>query len=106
MQCLLLMKIPNHHKILCIHRKLPQSASFYRWDVSSEGYRRIPSVEEAVLRTVEDNPATRTRAVTRALDLSHSTALRTLNDMEMYPHHLQRVQNFTPEDYHMSIYFA
>ncbi|GFY25494.1 uncharacterized protein TNCV_2486141 [Trichonephila clavipes] len=62
-------------------------------------YRRTPTLEQRILNTVDNNPSTSSRAVGRALGVSHQSALRTLHEDRMHPYHLQRVQAITPDDY-------
>lgn len=99
---------PDRRTFERLHRELCASGAFYasRRDTGTGRYRRLPAVEEAVLRTVEDSPSTSSRAVGRALGISHATVLRTLHEDGRHPYHLQRVQALTPADYPRRVTFA
>lgn len=57
--------ITNRQRFNCTQRMLCMHGLFYafRYDVASGRYNRIPSLKEAILRTVEDNTSVRTRDI-------------------------------------------
>ena len=62
--------------------------------------------KEKILNAIEDNPLTRSRAVGRALGVSHVTVLRILHEDRMHPYHLQRVQVMTLVYYFLHLNFV
>lgn len=58
-------------------------------------YHKMPEVEEAVLRTLEVSAATYI-AVEHILGVNRSTVWGTLNEKEVHPYHLHRVQELKP----------
>ncbi|GFU32085.1 uncharacterized protein TNCV_3833351 [Trichonephila clavipes] len=100
-------KHPDRRTFERIHRELRTSGTFYasRHGTGIGRYRRTPSLEQRILNTV-DNPSTSSRAVGRALGVSHQSVLRTLHEDRMHPYHLQRVQAITPDDYPRRLNFA
>lgn len=64
----------------------------------------IWAVEEAVLREVEDNTATRTRTDELALDMRSSNLWKILNEEEMDPYPAQREQALKPGVVHSNVW--
>ncbi|GFU53978.1 uncharacterized protein TNCV_5057011 [Trichonephila clavipes] len=92
----------------CIHRELRTSGTFYapRRGTCIGRYLRAPSLEQRILNTVDNNPSRSSRAIGRALGVSHQSVFRTLHEDRMHPYHLQRVQAITPDDYPRRLNFA
>ncbi|GFS98588.1 uncharacterized protein TNCV_2987201 [Trichonephila clavipes] len=82
-------KHPDRRTFERIHRELRTSGTFYasRCGTGIVRYRRTPSLEQRILNTVDNNPSTSSRAVGRALGVSHQSALRTLHEDRMHPYH-------------------
>ncbi|GFU34270.1 uncharacterized protein TNCV_4976271 [Trichonephila clavipes] len=93
-------KHPDRRTFERIHRELRTSGTFYA------SRRGTASLEQRILNTVDNNPSTCSRAVGRALGMSHQSVLRTLHEDRMHPYHLQRVQAITPDDYPRRLNFA
>ena len=56
-------------------------------------------IEERVLDLVHRDPAISTRQISAALGLPQSTVWRLIRRQQLYPFHLQKVQDFTPAHY-------
>ncbi|PRD19029.1 UNVERIFIED_CONTAM: hypothetical protein NCL1_58654 [Trichonephila clavipes] len=101
-------KHPDRQTFDRIHRELRTSGTFYasRRETDIGRYRRTPSMEQRILNTVDNNPSPSSRAVGRALGVSHQSVLRTLHEDRMHSYHLQRVQEITHDDYPSRLNFA
>ncbi|KAJ4441194.1 hypothetical protein ANN_11045 [Periplaneta americana] len=89
-------------------RQLPSHQTFVGVDrcVRDYGIRSAPHtgqprmhVEDCVLDMVDQDPAVSTRAISAALGILQNTVWRMLRRQQLYPFHLQKVQELTPADY-------
>lgn len=62
--------------------------------------------DEVVLREIENNPSTSTRAIERTTGIPKSTVQRILKQNNLHPFHLQRVQALLPRDYPKRVEFC
>lgn len=94
--------LPHHDKFRKIHSQLRENGKFYTRD-SSRPARERPvrnlEREEEVLDQVGNDASISTREITRRTGISQSTVWRILKDQQLYPFHLQKVQNLLPGDY-------
>lgn len=99
---------PCTQTFVSLHRRLSETGSFAR--VSDIPGRprtvRTPQLEEAVLNRIEEDPETSTRKIANEVNASHQTVLRILQDQQMYPYHIQRVQALLPRDYPQRVNFC
>ena len=60
---------------------------------------RTPDFEDAVVERVSVEPSTSTRAVARAINVSHQSIWRVLREYNLHSYHLQKVQAIGPQDF-------
>lgn len=93
---------PHHSKFQKIHQHLSEHGKFYKRDSSRparERTIRTAETEENVLHQIENNPSTSTRAIAQRTRISNATVWRILKEQQLYPFHLQKVQNLLPADF-------
>lgn len=67
---------------------------------------RILLDEERILESIENNPGTSTRNISRDTTSSRSTVHRILKQNLLYPYHVQRVQALTEDDFQRRLQFC
>lgn len=55
---------------------------------------------------VEQNPSISSRAIASEVGVSQSSALRTMQDDDLHPYHIMKVQKLSPEDYEPRLNFS
>ena len=68
--------------------------------------QRDPHLEERVMRRIEENPSTSTRRIAAEERVSSTTVWRILKDNQLYPYHLQRVQEIEEGDFENRFHFC
>lgn len=91
---------PDHKTFASIHRRLAENGNFRRGDGAGRPRTaRTPSFEEEVLDQVEQEPSTSIRKIAHCTRASKTTVGRVLQNHQLHPYSVQRVQAMGPEDY-------
>lgn len=90
------------------HRKLRERGSFEIRTIDRGVQRNVRTVnmEEEVLERIEQDPTTSSRQVGGETGASHQSVLRVLQEQQLYPYHVQRVQSLSEADYPGRLRFA
>ncbi|KAJ4426764.1 hypothetical protein ANN_26563 [Periplaneta americana] len=65
-----------------------------------------PEVQDEILEAVNMTPSISTRRVALQVNVPHTTVWRLLEEYQLYPYHLQRVQALSPADYPARVRFC
>lgn len=91
-------QLPNHQTFVSVDRRMRQYG-IRPGPHSGRPLAHAVHIEEHVLDLVHRDPAISTRQISAALGLPQSTVWRLIRRQQLYPFHLQKVQDLTPADY-------
>lgn len=92
-------RIPNARTIITTFRTLRETGSLPSVKIQSDRPRQHDvNVEENIIAAVERSPGISTRRISKRFRVSQSNVWRTLNNNNLYPYHLQKIQHLQPGD--------
>lgn len=94
---------PDHRVFINLHRSLLEGR--FPNQMVSTGRPSIP-YEEQVLAAVAEDPSVSVRGLGASIGVPKSIAHRILQENELHPYHVQRVQSLSPRDYPARIVFC
>ena len=91
-------QLPNHQTFVSVDRRMRQYG-IHPGPHSGRPLAHAVHIEEHVLDLVHRDPVISTRQISAALGLPQSTVWRLIRRQQLYPFHLQKVQDLTPAEY-------
>lgn len=85
--------IPSRNVFIGTHRKLRETGSF------SKSSERESTNHEEILPMLERSPSTSTRRLSARANIPHVSIWRTIRRENMYPYHIQKVQQLEERDF-------
>lgn len=99
---------PDPHTIGQAHQRFMETGNVMP-DYHVRGRPRdvlTPEMEDRILRLIEEDPTTSSRAVAVRLGIFHNQVLSVLRDAGYHPYHYRPVQDLLPADYERRLNFC